>query len=482
MKKLKSTTITNGNGITTIRQLLDVAIKAVSSEAALKKKVQFLTNDRMLLKNDSKPIEIDLSRFKNVFVIGSGKASVGMAVNLVHLLPCPIRGGIILTKFQHFNEESKANLQKHGIVIREGSHPVPCKKGAEATLEILNLIQKEDSVDTVFFYCLSGGSSALTGGLSNKLSLPAIQSIYEFLLKSGIPIEEMNTIRKLLSSFQGGKVVHNRRSTFVTFLVSDVVGDSLSIIGGAPTYNFDTKPTLPIARDIILEKLKNQNGFPVELNEVFFNPNKMVDENPVPGIHDDDTKNNNFHLIISSNKDALTAMETYCKENFHYDHVECLTSCLIGEVQQVAKVLAAIVRERIQKSPNKSFALFAGGECTVTIPSDCKGEGGRNLEMVLALKHEFKTFEENLKEVINKLAFTSFATDGGDGKTDYAGAIVGCGGISAGSLKEMRRSLAQHDSLNFFLELKKNDEFVVLIDKMNTNTNVMDIIVILYHV
>ena len=94
------------------------------------------------------------------------------------------------------------------------------------------------------------------------------------------------------------------------------------------------------------------------------------------------------------------------------------------------------------------------------------------MEMVLALTHEMKV--ENLPQT-KRLTFTSFATDGGDGKTDFAGAMMDGCEIEAMSLKEMKQKLREHDSLNFFLKNKSE-----LINKMNTNTNVMDILIILY--
>ena len=140
--------------------------------------------------------KIDISPIRHIYVIGFGKASAAMARSIEKLLGPRISGGHIITKYGH-----SAPLQRIGVT--EASHPIPDAAGVAGTAKVCAIADSAGKHDLVI--CLiSGGGSALLTDIPVRCSLTDLITLNDCLLKAGINIKELNTIRKHLSSVKGG--------------------------------------------------------------------------------------------------------------------------------------------------------------------------------------------------------------------------------------------------------------------------------------
>ena len=396
--------------------------------------------------------EYDLNNYENIYVIGGGKACAPMARAMEDLLGDKIDNGLIVVKYNH-------SLPLKKIETVEASHPIPDKNGVRGTSNILRLLSKTGEKDLII--CLiSGGGSALLVQPHKEITLPGIQIASAKLLECGATIDEINTVRKHLSSVKGGQLAKAAYpSTLITLMLSDVVGDPMDIIASGPTVPDES--TFEDAYKIIQkysleEKILNsvyqflRSGKMGKIKETPENGNKIFD--------------NTQNVIVGSNKIALHTAEEKAKD-LGYNTI-VLSSMIQGESKEAAKFFAAIAKEvsRTGTPVPKPACIIAGGETTVTIKG--KGKGGRNQEFALSAAMEI--------EGCNGVVILSAGTDGTDGPTDATGAIV-----DYNTCKDAREKFSQkpeeflnnNDSYNFF---KKTGEHIVTGPTM---TNVMDIMI-----
>ncbi len=308
---------------------------------------------------------------------------------------------------------------------------------------------------------LSGGGSALTPSPSNGISLSNKQKTTTALLRCGATIHEINTIRKHLSTFKGGWLAKSVfPATMICLVLSDVVGDDLSVIASGPgvpdtsTFNdcLDVIGLYGIEKKLPIQVLDHLNK----------GAKHLIPETPNP---DDHIFKNIHHEIVSNNMTALLGAQ---KEAIHLGYESLILSSMIeGETKEVAKIHTAIAREIVYTGhPIKAPAcILSGGETTVRMKGD--GKGGRNQEFVLACAHDIS----DLKYVV----ILSCGTDGSDGPTDATGAMV----------DYTTNTRAVDLKINPELHLKKNNAypfFETLGDLIKTGptlTNVMDLRIIL---
>jgi hydroxypyruvate reductase/glycerate 2-kinase len=324
-----------------------------------------------------------------------------------------------------------------GIEIIESTHPLPSQKSLEAGEKMLWEFESMGERD-FFIYLLSGGSSALIEKPVDGVSLQDFTELTKVLLHNGLSIDEMNVIRKYFSQIKGGGLASRSRAKGIVLVVSDVIGDDLQAIGSAPLLaNNATKHTLMQ----IIHKYNILHLLPNSVKYILENDDAKLDkiEKTFP------------HFLIASNKIALSKAQ----EEAHSLGLEAsiVTDSLQGDVQDVA----AYIVEYVEKSSQK--VLLFGGEPTVEVRGS--GNGGRNQELCLWV----------LKKMQAKKAFTflSAGSDGIDGNSDAAGAVV-C-------------KVDYHDSLDAYLE--NNDSYHYLKSKQSlimtgeSGTNVMDIMIVL---
>ncbi|MGR3293961.1 MAG: glycerate kinase type-2 family protein [Candidatus Scalindua sp.] len=396
--------------------------------------------------------EYSLNNYENIYVVGGGKACAPMAKAMEGLLGDRLDNGIIVVKYNH-------GLSLKRIETVEASHPIPDENGKRGTSDILRLLSKTGKKDLII--CLiSGGGSALLVQPHKKITLQDIQITSSELLACGATIDEINTVRKHLSSIKGGQLAKAAYpSTLITLILSDVVGDPMDIIASGPTVPDES--TFEDAYRII-RKYSLEEKIPNSVCS-FLRSGKIgkIEETPENG---NEIFDNTQNAIIGSNKIALEAAEKKAID-LGYNTI-ILSSLVEGESREAAKFFAAIAKEiSCTGTPvPKPACIIAGGETTVTIKG--KGKGGRNQEFALSAAMEIEGCEG--------VVILSAGTDGTDGPTDATGAIV-----DFNTCKDARKEfhlnpeeyLSRNDSYNFF---KKTGEHIITGPTM---TNVMDIMV-----
>jgi hydroxypyruvate reductase len=424
------------------------ALKAVQSGTAIKRYCKF----------DGKTLFIGhrsyhLSRYKNLYILGSGKATAPMAAAIENIIDEKITGGIITVKFGHVADLKHINLIEAG-------HPIPDENGIRGASAILNLakIAKEDDL----ILCLiSGGGSALLPFPYNGLTLKNKQDTIKILLSCGATIHEINTIRKHISKIKGGRLAQAAYpATLVTLILSDVVGDDLDVIASGPTVPdsssfYDCKNIF--RKYNIIDKIP-QNI----LNHIESGISGEIDETPKPH---DPVFDKTYNLIIGNNFESLMSAKEKA-ESLGYN-VLILSSMIEGETRFIAQVHGAIAKEIIKTGNPLPLpaCILSGGETTVTISGN--GFGGRNQEFALSASIDIS----GKKNIV----MLSGGTDGTDGPTDAAGAFSDTFTLKRAEEMGLNpyRFLANNDSYHFFQKL--GDLFIT----GPTNTNVMDLRIVL---
>ena len=387
---------------------------------------------------------IDLTYFKNIFLIGFGKASVGMAQGVCDSID--IKKGVVIT-----NDQDK-KVKNKSILTLIGPHPIPNNKSVQNTTKVIDIVKKCNKKD-LLIVLISGGGSALL--FKPRVNVADYKQTINLLLKSSANIKEINTIRKHLSFVKGGQLTYYTNCTVISFIISDVVGDPLESIASGPTY-FDSTTYYDAQK--IFKKYKLWNRLPSSVKKVIEDgikekiPETLKKNNP--------QFKNVYNFIVANNELACKDAEKKAKE-LGYKTI-LLTTLLTGEAKKVGKFL---IKKAIDYHINtKKIAFISGGETTVKIIGD--GMGGRNLEMVLG----------GIKKLANKdVVFASFATDGIDGNCNAAGAIADSFTYVRSQQKRLEPNefLNENNSYEFFKNLGD-----LLITK-KTGTNVMDIQVII---
>jgi glycerate 2-kinase len=389
--------------------------------------------------------DFDLSSFKNIYVVGLGKASVGMAQSIVYN-NIDVKEGALVTN------DSCQKVDDSRVSVFVGGHPIPnigSIKGAEEILKIVGKVEEDD----LLIVLISGGGSALF--TKPRVSLDDLKSITELLLKSGADINEINTVRKHLSTVKGGQLAASCKGTIVSLIISDIVGDPMSFIASGPT--FPDQTTFDQALKV-LDKYDLKNKAPESVIKVLSKGRTgEIVETPKKN---DPVFDKVTNFIVANNDIACNAAKEKAEE-LNYGTM-LLTTSLKGEACDMGCFLAD--KALNYEKRDKNMVFISGGETTVTIHGD--GKGGRNQEMVLS----------TVKKIAGSdLVFSSFATDGVDGMSDAAGAI--CDGYSLKRAMDLGMNpedfLRNNDSYNFFKPLTD------LIFTGPTGTNVMDIQVIL---
>ncbi len=378
--------------------IINAAIESVKPEKLIPRKVR-VENDRLVL--DRRTFE--LKRFKNIWVVGAGKASAYMAFEIEKILGERITGGLVVTKYGHGKECRR-------IRIEEAGHPVLDRNGIAASHSLLRLVEKAGEDDLVL--CLiSGGGSALLEKLPDDISLDDLKRVFEIMLACGATIEEVNTVRKHLSQVKGGRLARAvAPATCVSLIISDVIGDPLEAIASGPTV---PDPTTFADAWRVVEKYRLEKQLPPKVRDYLYRglqgkePDTLKEGDPI--------FRKVYNLILGNNFEALTAAAKKAA-GLGY-HTLILTSRLQGEAREVARVMAALVQEELTRAlPLKRPAcLLMGGETTVTLHG--RGKGGRNQELALAALVAMKGLKADY-------LICSIGTDGTDGPTDAAGGRV----------------------------------------------------------
>ncbi len=372
----------------------------------------------------------DLADFDRIWIVGAGKAALGMAGALEDLLGDRVPGGCISVP-----DGSTSRLRR--IQVMAAAHPLPDRRSVAAGREVARIAGKCGRRD-LLLCVISGGASSLLALPAPGVTLAAKKRVSKLLQARGATIHELNAVRKHLSAIKGGHLARLAYpATVITLILSDVIGDNLDAIGSGPTV---PDPTTSADAEKVLERYRI--------------PKLSFTETPKRG---DPAFRRVRNLIVGSNRQSIEAARKKA-EDLGYRTI-VLSTTIDGETRDIARMHAAIVRECIATG-GRRMCFLSGGETTVTLHG--KGLGGRNQEFVLAALQAL--------EGTRGVTIFSAGTDGRDGPTDAAGAVAES---STRIPSDARHFLDENNSYRFF------EREGGLIKTGPTGTNVMDVRILL---
>ena len=436
--------------------LIDIyksAIRAADPFKAVTQKLR-VSGSRMTLEGK----DYNLREFNRIVVVGAGKAVAPMARAVEEIFGDSIDDGIIIVKYGHTR-----SLRK--IRQIEGSHPLPDLNGVRGTKDLIDIVKRANE-RTLVICLLSGGASSLLVSPMDGIALDDKKEVTELLLKAGATIDELNTVRKHISSVKGGRLAELAHpATLITPVLSDVIGDRLAVIASGPTV-----PDSTTFKDAIgvLRKYGLEDKIPGRVAKILKDGLEGKIEETPKGCEDFFKKART--IIVAGIKEALVAAKEKA-ESMGFK-TEILTSELQGAAREAARDLAAraIEAKNTMKAGDKPRCLLFGGETTVTVKGG--GLGGRNQELALAVAIEI--------EWRDGITLLSAGTDGTDGPTNAAGAIVDGGTLSLAKQYGMDAALylENNDSYHFFKRLDFLSGKRHHLMTGPTGTNVMDLQII----
>jgi len=426
-----------------VQTLIDAVLETVDPAKIVRSQIQRTKKKRFLTICD-KDWVLDNG---SLFVISIGKAAIPMFQAVHDVCADLIYAGAGISK----QAVAAWPAQNDKIKFYQGNHPVPGQDSILATTAVLDLLSQTREDDLVL--CLiSGGTSALL--TQPLIRLEDWQALNQALLASGCTIREFNTLRRQLDQVKGGGLAHFAApAAVISLIISDVVGDDLAAIGSGPTVFIEETPqaSIDILRRYDIESVLDTAVFHRILNALQTTPKAVS-----PLVPD--------NIIISSVSIAAKAAEQQAKTSGFQSKI--ITTHLEGEAREAGNFAAAIAKDLL---PGECVIL--GGETTVTLTGD--GTGGRNLELALAAAIALEGWQD--------VALATFATDGDDGPTGAAGAVVTgeCIGYGREQNLDARQYLANNDSYTYFKLLDDAGYGPHLIITGKTGNNVNDLIFIM---
>jgi hydroxypyruvate reductase len=428
-------------------------LRRVDPYEAVKHFVRLEGENLVLHKDEDTETVLDLQGVARVFVVGGGKATAPMARAVEDILGERIRKGIINVKYG-FAEGL------HRTELIEAGHPLPDQKGVEGARKILDLLKSAGERDLIFSL-ISGGGSALLPLPAGTITLAEKQALTKKLLECGASIDEINAIRKHISLSKGGQLARAAfPATTVNLMLSDVVGDKMDVIASGPFV--PDQSTFKEAWSVV-EKYK-LTDIPESIRVHLQKGHEgRIPETPKAG---DVVFSRVYNRIVGSNRLALEAAKEEA-ERVGYTTL-ILSSMVEGETKEVARVHTAVAKEILASGQplRVPACVISGGETTVTLRGH--GLGGRNQEFCLAAALD-------LMDLPPRVVVLSGGTDGNDGPTPAAGAIVDQQTVQRGIQAGMNAAeyLRNNDSFRFF---EKTGELLIT---GPTKTNVMDVRLVL---
>lgn len=370
---------------------------------------------------------ISLKHVDRIFVVGAGKCSVDAGEAMEKILGDRLTDGIIVGICE-------GGLKK--IKTFCGTHPFPTQINVEATSAIIKMLEGLTERDLVIFLISGGGSTLLCQ--PQKMTCEDESTILKKLFEKGATIEEINVLRKHLSSARGGFLAqYAYPAKVVSYIFSDVPGDDIRFVASGPTVK-DTTTVKDAKKILDTFNIEKEIGFEVPLFET---------------PKEDKYFEHVWNTLIVSNTVALQAMADKARELGFVPVIK--TSTLAGEARELG---VAIVNE-LHTVESKTVLLY-GGEPTVTIHKP--GKGGRGLELVLSGVNEIQVGE----------LLMSLASDGRD-NTDFAGAL--CDIMTKEKARQMDLDPIHHIEENAsYAFFEKVGDYI---STGNTGSNVSDLIV-----
>ena len=432
-----------------VRNILAAALVAVDPGAAVRR---FLHRDGQVLTVGDRRYKLD--GVQRIWLVAAGKAALPMTEAASSILGTHLHRGLAVSKDTAQPSTNPALLPC--VQILQAGHPLPDERSLQAAQAIRELLQQVQPGDLVLVL-ISGGASALLASPAHGMSLADLQALTQVLLGSGATIHEINVLRKHLEHLKGGQMARlASQAEGACLVLSDVLGNPLDLIASGPCV---PDPSTYAQALEVLERYRIRAVVPpIVVNILQRGLRGEIPETPKPG----DALFSKIHtLVVGSNTQAIhAALAEAHRQGFNS---LLLSGELQGEARKAGVALGAALRQVCDSGApiSRPACLVAGGETTVTLHGD--GLGGRNQELALAAVAEIA----GLPDVL----LLSLGTDGGDGPTDAAGAV-----ITGETLRQAQALgldpagfLARNDSYHFF------DPLGDLIRCGPTHTNVNDL-------
>jgi len=432
-----------------VKRVLEAALDAVDPEKAVIRTMQ-RDRDQLLLNGES----YNLDNFKRILLVGAGKAGAPMAQACAEILGERLSGGVVIVKEGHAVTGTLTIPAR--VEILEAGHPLPDHRGVEGAGRIADLLSGTSAQDLIICV-ISGGGSALLVSPTPGVSLADLHALTNALLACGASINEINTLRKHLETLKGGGLARLASPAQLgTLILSDVVGDPLDVIASGPTV-----PDPSTYQDAfqVLTDYKIQEQVPRSVRTHLEKGQRAeIPETPKPG---DPIFDNIQNVVIGNN--MLAAQAALAQASSDGLNTMLLTTSLQGEARQAGGFLASIARQAAangQPIPRPA-CIVAGGETTVTLSGD--GLGGRNQELALGAVNDMAGLTDAM--------LVTLASDGGDGPSDAAGAVI--------TGETLERALKLGLTPKDYLERNDSYHFFQLLDDLlkpgPTLTNVNDL-------
>jgi glycerate-2-kinase len=423
-------------------QILEAGLEALDTDSALERWVQ-RRDDSLVVAGRS--YELHHNR---TFVLGAGKASYRIAAGLEELIGDFLAGGLVVVP-----RGEGAPLQR--IKVLEADHPIPSEASLVAGLELLEFADQVTADDLVLC-CITGGSSALVSVPPPTVSFEEKQKLHEVLLASGAPIQEINAVRKHVSTIKGGRLARRLApARIVNVTISDVSGDPADCI---------TDPTVQDSSTAgdALDVLRRYELWDEVAPSIRHHLESSQARSPDVGSCDIHT------AIIVTGRLACDAMVA-CAQAL--DHAGlALPEPVTGEAVEVGRDLANLALDCLNVGDTLAppcAIVGCGGETTVGLHSWAEAHGGGpNQELALSAATELKAH--------NPVVLISIDTDGSDGGTTYAGAIVDGATLSTIGKDAAQDALRTHQSS----KILQGSNHLIVTGPTSTNANDLFVLVI----
>jgi len=393
------------------------------------------------------------SHGRGVWIIAAGKAAPSMASAAVEALGDAVSGGLMVAPRDGTSATADMARRLGRLDSIRADHPVP-GMASERAGRLAVAVARARGPDESLLVLLSGGASSLMAVPATGLCLDDKRRANEVLLHAGADIESLNAVRKHLSAIKGGRLAACSSAPCSCLAISDVVGDDLSVIASGPTV------ADPTTFSDALQVMRQYGGLavypPAVVAHLVRGIQGDVEETPKPGAL---SLKRSVATVIGGRRDAMRGAGVEAAARGY--SVITLDDPVVGEARHAGRVHCARVLERTSSMP-RPVCIVSSGETTVAVKGS--GRGGRNQEFALACV-------EVLGHAPAEALLASVGTDGVDGPTDAAGALVDARSLARARALGLSAdgALRNNDAYSFFAGLDD------LIRTGPTGTNVGDL-------
>ena len=426
-----------------LAKLFQRTLEVCSPEAAVTNALSF-DNKKMSLSDTV----IDTTG-RPIYVLSVGKAAVPMYRSMEKVLDGQISDSVVIAP-----QIAPESMGGAGQVI-ESAHPVPDESSLKAGRAAARFF---DAIPTnaIVLALISGGTSSLMCYPVEGIAISELAKTFELLNRSGATIQEINTVRKHCSKIKGGGLLRflSPSVTLIDLIISDVPGDAPAVIGSGPT--IISRSTYRTAHDILLcYELWEQ--MPSSIRQHI---QKGIEEDVAKEGEGDQPLSNHKTFIVGSARQFAQQAGQLARE----DGYQCVVSdgAFNDDVEAVASTICQKVESQLKKTGSKPMLFLFYGESTVTVTGD--GKGGRNQELALLIGRKFAGQ--------HGVSCLCAGTDGVDGPTDAAGAVVDGSTVPSALQKgiDPEQYLQRHDSYHF------HQQMGTLLKTGATGNNLMDVV------